>query len=80
MTLDEISAEVERLVRALMDGAEGEVTPTASFEELGLDSLNRVDLLANAEIAFGIEVPDDEVAKLARVQDLTEFVASMQRG
>jgi acyl carrier protein len=73
--------EVERLIRQLApEFADQEITPTMTFEELGMDSLNRMDLLAAAEGHFDVVVPDEEVGKLIRVQDLTDFVASARVG
>ncbi|GAA4707695.1 acyl carrier protein [Phytohabitans rumicis] len=76
MSQEEITAEIVRLIRQEMPDVEGEITPDSQFEELGMDSLTRVDLLAAVERTFGLEVPDDAVATLLRVSDLTEFLAT----
>ena len=74
MNDDQILAEITLQIRSLMPDLEQEISSTTVFEELGMDSLTRVDLLSAAELAFDIEVPDDEVATLVRVQDLVTFV------
>lgn len=76
MSQEEITNEVVRLIRQEMPDVEGDITPDSRFEELGMDSLTRVDLLAAVERTFGLEVPDDAVASLLRVRDLTEFLAT----
>lgn len=76
MTENEIIAEIERQIRKLVPDLSEQVTPATNFEELGMDSLTRVDLLAAAEGAFDIEVPDESVAGLLRVRDLTDLVLS----
>lgn len=78
MTLQEISEEIERIIRLHAPEPVDEISPATRFEELGMDSLSRVDLLSSAETAFGIEVPDDQVASLVRVQDLMDFVVSLR--
>jgi acyl carrier protein len=80
MIAEDILTKIKDIVRAQAPDFAGELLPSSSFEEMGLDSLNRIDLLAAAEAAFGIEVPDDQVAGLLRVQDLADFVASAQVG
>ncbi|GIG56657.1 hypothetical protein Lfu02_10290 [Longispora fulva] len=76
-TRDEISDEIARIIKELMPELEGEeITPESTFEDLGMDSLNRVDLLSGAESAFDIEVLDEQVANLVRVRDLTDLVAA----
>ena len=55
-----------------------EVDPTAihaddTLKELGLDSLDTFDIIFNAEDAFNIKVPNDEV-KVNSVQDVVDLV------
>ncbi|HEU5023985.1 MAG TPA: phosphopantetheine-binding protein [Spirillospora sp.] len=75
MPREEIVAQIDKLIRHLMPELEAEITDTTSFEELGMDSLGRVDLFTDAEAAFGIEVPDDQLENLLGVGDLAGFVA-----
>jgi acyl carrier protein len=78
MTEEEITAEIASQIRLLMPELMAPITPSTNFEELGMDSLSRVDLLAAAEREFEIEVPDESVSQLLRVCDLTELVLSMR--
>ncbi|GAB3261181.1 acyl carrier protein [Kineosporia babensis] len=78
MNNDQILGEIARQIRILMPGLQGQIRMETVFEELGMDSLTRVDLLSAAEMSFGIEVPDDEVGSLVRVQDLVDFVMYSQ--
>lgn len=76
MTEAEITAEIERQIRKLMPELTDPIAPETRFEDLGLDSLTRVDLLAAAEGVFDIEVPDEAVATIIQVKDLTDMVLS----
>lgn len=52
----------ERVVKILneMDAGEGiELTPSTTFEELGLDSLSVVEITMSCEDEFGIEIDTD---------------------
>lgn len=51
-----------------------EIKPESTFEELGIDSLDTVELLMNLEDAIGIEIELDQ--KVETVNDLVEFIKS----
>jgi len=78
MNNDQILDEIARQIKILMPGLNTEIRMETVFEELGMDSLTRVDLLSAAEMCFSVEVPDDEVGSLVRVCDLVDFVMCSQ--
>jgi acyl carrier protein len=52
-----------------------EVSTTSSFvDDLGADSLDRVELIMALEETFGIEIPDEEAEKIVTVQDAIEYI------
>jgi len=52
-----------------------DVTPTASFvDDLGADSLDRVELVMALEETFDIEIPDEEAEKIATVQNAVDYI------
>lgn len=52
-----------------------QVTPTADlFDDLGLDSLDTVELTLALEEQFGIEIPDSELENVATVQDAISLI------
>lgn len=52
-----------------------EVTPEADLvDDLGVDSLDSVELIMAIEEAFNIEISDEEAAKLRTVQDITDYL------
>lgn len=66
----------ERL-RELVDGELGELTHTTALrDELGLNSLDAVDLVLELEDAFSIELPDEELTRFETVGDVIEAVKS----
>ncbi len=51
------------------------VTPDADLQaDLGLDSLDVVELTTGIEERFGIEIPDSDLEGLATVGDATELI------
>ena len=54
-----------------------EVTTGASFtDDLGADSLDIVELVMAFEEEFGIEIPDEDAEKIAKVQDAVSYIES----
>ena len=52
-----------------------EVTPGASFlDDLGADSLDRIELTMACEEAFGIEIPDVDAEPIRQVGDLIAYL------
>jgi acyl carrier protein len=49
------------------------IRPESTFEELGLDSLDTFDIIFNAEDAFKINVPNEQV-NITTLQDVVDMV------
>ena len=52
-----------------------EITPDATFESLGIDSLDVVEMIMDLESELGVEL-EMEDQKIATFQDLANFVES----
>ena len=53
-----------------------DIRPESKFAELGIDSLDTVELLMNLEDEIGIEIELDR--KVETINDLDEFIQSRQ--
>ena len=53
-----------------------EITMDTSFEDLGADSLDVVDLVMSLEEEFDIEIPDEEVENIKEVGDIVKYIES----
>ena len=69
----------ERVVRliALHDNVKdpASITLNSSFEDLGLNSLDMVEIFLGAEREFDLEIDDDECEGMTTVNDLVEFLS-----
>ena len=52
-----------------------EITPNSTFESLGIDSLDIVEMIMDLESDLGIEL-DMEDQKIATFQELADFIES----
>ncbi len=52
-----------------------QVTPEAKFvKDLGVDSLDIVELIMALEERFGIEIPDEQAEKIVNVGDVVKYI------
>ena len=73
-----MAAIEERVTQIIVDqlGVEpSEVTANASFvDDLGADSLDRVELIMAFEEQFSLEIPDEDAEKIVTVQNAIDYI------
>lgn len=70
-----VEDKVKQIIVDQLSVEESEVTPAASFvDDLGADSLDRVELIMAFEEAFDLEIPDEEAEKIKTVQDAVAYI------
>ncbi len=70
-----IQDKVKQIIVDQLSVEDSEVTPNASFvDDLGADSLDRVELIMAFEEAFDIEIPDEDAEKIATVQNAIDYI------
>ena len=67
---------IAELVAERVEKDVSEITMDSKFQDLGIDSLDTVELLMNLEDKLGIEVELDQ--KVESVGDLVAFIESKQ--
>ena len=67
---------IAELVAERVEKDVAEITMDSKFQDLGIDSLDTVELLMNLEDKLGIEVELDQ--KVETVGDLVAFIESKQ--
>ena len=73
--MSEISEKVKAIIVEKCGVSESEVTPEASFtQDLGLDSLDTVELIMEFEKEFGITIPDDKAEVIKTVADAVAYI------
>ncbi len=67
--------ELKELVAEILAVDEDKIKPESKLiDDLGADSLSVVELHMEIEERLGIKIPDEEVAKLATVEDVLKAI------
>ena len=73
--MSEIQSKVVEIIVDKLGVKESEVVPEASFTaHLGADSLDSVELIMEFEMAFDIQIPDEDAEKITTVGAAIEYV------
>lgn len=51
-----------------------DVRVNASFQDLGVDSLDMVQIIMKCEELFGLEIPDDVAEKFHTINDVADYI------
>jgi acyl carrier protein len=74
---DELTRRVLRIIAETQRKDPAQVTIDSSFEELGIDSMDGVNIVFALENEFNINVPDDDVKTIRNVRDMVEGVSRL---
>ncbi|KAG6551340.1 hypothetical protein Mapa_007126 [Marchantia paleacea] len=75
-----VTDRILELVKKMEKVDPAKVTPQASFQgDLGLDSLDTVEVVMAIEEEFALEIPDAEADKISSCAEAIEYVAAHPR-
>lgn len=74
---DELTARILRIIAETQRKDPAAVTVDSSFEELGIDSMDGVNIVFALENEFDVNVPDEEVKNIRSVRDMVEGVRQL---
>jgi len=79
-TVTELRDEVVAYVATRLKISKATLTESTYFvSDLGIDSMRALDLVADVETRFDVEIPDARIRDLATLGDLIAFITK-QRG
>ncbi|HUK88025.1 MAG TPA: acyl carrier protein [Terriglobales bacterium] len=76
-TSDPLAEKVMALIAAVKRIPREQVSLDKSFEELGMDSLDNMNLLFEVESAFNINIPDEEARAIRTVREVVDGVRKL---
>ena len=67
--------QIKAILKDYVEVPEDKIIPEANLVgDLGLNSLDVMNLVMEFEDAFGIEIPDEDIGRFMTVQDVVEYV------
>jgi acyl carrier protein len=74
---DDLTQRILRIIAETQRKEPAQVTIDSSFEELGIDSMDGVNIIFALENEFDINVPDEEVKNIRSIRDMVEGVRKL---
>ncbi|HFC49478.1 MAG TPA: acyl carrier protein [Thermofilum sp.] len=75
VTAEEVEKKIKEVIARIYGVDPEKITPETRFvDDLGADSMTTIELVAEIEDLFGIEVPDEDVEKNQTVGQAIEYV------
>lgn len=78
--MDEVVARVQAAIAKSSRIPLASVTVDSTFEDLGMDSLDRVNLLFALEEEFGISIPDEGMKQNMSVREVATGISTLVNG
>ncbi len=77
---DELAEKVQSVIAASKRIPRERVSLDSTLEDLGLDSLDQLNLLFALESDFNISIPDEEAKSIRTVREMVEGVRKLVTG
>jgi acyl carrier protein len=74
---DEVSQRVIKVIAATQHIPLEKIAIDSKFEELGIDSLDGINILFGLESEFNVDIPDEEAKKIRSIRDAVEGVEKL---
>lgn len=74
---DDLTDKVLAVIATTQRIAREKITPASTLEELGLDSLDSVNILFALEEEFNIRIPDDDTRDIRAIRQIIEGVEKL---
>jgi len=77
MSNEELTERVRGIIAAAQHVPVEKITADSTFEQLGIDSLDGINILFAVESEFNINIPDDAAQKIRSVRDVVDGIAKL---
>jgi len=77
MSNEELTERVRGIIAAAQHVPVEKIAADSTFEELGIDSLDGINILFAVESEFNINIPDDAAQKIRSVRDVVDGIAKL---
>jgi acyl carrier protein len=77
MSNEELTERVRGIIASAQHLPQEKVTADSTFQELGIDSLDGINILFAVESEFNINIPDDAAQSIRSVRDVIDGIAKL---
>ena len=77
MSNEELTKRVIQIIAATQHIAAEKITPDSKFADLGIDSLDGINILFAVENDFNINIPDDAAQNIRSVSEMVDGIAKL---
>ena len=77
MSNEELTERVRGIIAAAQHVPVEKIAADSTYEELGIDSLDGINILFAVESEFNINIPDDAAQKIRSVRDVVDGIAKL---
>jgi acyl carrier protein len=77
MSYEELTARVRAVIAATQHVPQEKIAPDSTFAELGIDSLDGINILFAVESEFNINIPDEAAQNIRSVRDVIDGIAKL---
>ena len=77
MSHEELTERVRRIIATSQHLSEEKVTADSTFADLGIDSLDGINILFAVESEFNVNIPDEAAQSIRSVRDVVEGIAKL---
>lgn len=77
-TLEDTLQKVVAIIAEKLSIPAANIQPSATFKDLGADSLDIVEIIMSFEETFGIEIPDEDAEKIKTIQQAADLIHSVR--
>jgi len=75
---EETTSRLKQIIAEQLSIKPEELKAGTTFDQLGADSLDRVEIIMKIEEAFDLELDDDKAEKITTIDELIEYVDSLR--
>ena len=66
--------KIKTIIKRHLLNPSTEITPEMTMSDLSLDSFDIIEIIADIEEEFGVEISDREISKIKTLQDVLDYL------
>ncbi len=80
MSHEELTERVMKVIADTQHMPLDKITPESTFAELGIDSLDGINILFAVENEFNVNIPDESAQTIKSVEEMVDGIARLLAG